>query len=65
MACVDAQKVLYGTYMLSYEAEYWWDNTQQRKETTGTEITWVVLNTAFLEKYFPDDVRSKKKIKFL
>lgn len=34
-------------------------------EVDGTDITWVVLKTEFLEKYFPANVCSKKNIEFL
>ncbi|XP_050920194.1 uncharacterized protein LOC127137814 [Lathyrus oleraceus] len=34
-------------------------------EVDGTDITWVVLKTEFLEKYFPANVHSKKNIEFL
>lgn len=65
MACADAQKVLYVTHMLSQEAEYWWDNARQRFEANGIALTWAIFRGAFLEKYFPTDVRSKKEIEFL
>lgn len=37
----------------------------QRLKTVGIDITWVVSRAHFLEKYFPEDVRSKKEIKSL
>lgn len=51
--------------MLSEEAKDWWDNTRQRLKVVGVEITWIVFRVKFLEKYFPEDVHSKKKIEFL
>ncbi|XP_050888712.1 uncharacterized protein LOC127093855 [Lathyrus oleraceus] len=51
--------------MLLEEVEDWWDNARQRLEIVGTEITWVVFRVHFLEKYFLEDVRSKKEIEFL
>ncbi|XP_050920261.1 uncharacterized protein LOC127137897 [Lathyrus oleraceus] len=65
MPCPDAQQVLYGTHMLSEEAEYWWDNARHRFRASGTMVTWVVFGATFLEKYFPVDVRNKKEIEFL
>ncbi|XP_050877262.1 uncharacterized protein LOC127081016 [Lathyrus oleraceus] len=65
MACTEAQKVQFGTHMLSGEAEDWWDNTRQILEAIGTKITWVVFRKEFLENYFPEDVRGKKEIEFL
>ncbi|XP_057415007.1 uncharacterized protein LOC130709896 [Lotus japonicus] len=65
MNCTDAQKVQFGTHMLEKEAEDWWDNTVQRFEGDGMEITWDLFKGAFLEKYYPEDVRGKKEIEFL
>lgn len=45
MACEDAQKILYGDYMLSEEVEYWWDNARQRFKANGTMINWVICHT--------------------
>lgn len=65
MACAYAQKILYDCYMLSEEAKYWCDNVRHKFEVNGVVITWVVFKGAFLEKYFPTYVRSKKKVEFL
>ena len=51
--------------MLEGEAEVWWDNSRQRLEVAGTGITWAVFRAEFLEKYFPEDIRSAKEIEFL
>ncbi|XP_050920245.1 uncharacterized protein LOC127137869 [Lathyrus oleraceus] len=61
----DAQKVQFGTHMLEKEAEDWWRNTIQRFDEDGIEVTWALFRDAFLEKFFPEDVRGKKEIKFL
>ncbi|XP_050896568.1 uncharacterized protein LOC127103345 [Lathyrus oleraceus] len=65
MAYTEEHKELFGTHMFSEEAEDCWDNTRQRLEVVGAEITWVVFRLKFLEKYFPKDVCSKKEIEFL
>ncbi|XP_050895762.1 uncharacterized protein LOC127102434 [Lathyrus oleraceus] len=65
ITCTEAQKVQFGTHMLSEEAEDWWDNTRQILEAIDTEITWVVFRKEFMEKYFPEDVRGKREIEFL
>lgn len=65
MASTEDQQGLFGTHMLSEEAEDWWDNAHQRMEDEGTEVTWVVFITSFIEKYFSKDVRSKKETEFL
>jgi len=36
MNCANAQKVQYGTHMLSEEAKDWWDNSRRRLEAAGT-----------------------------
>ncbi|XP_050890855.1 uncharacterized protein LOC127096312 [Lathyrus oleraceus] len=58
----DAQKVQFGTHMLEKEAEDWWRNIVQRFDEDGIEVTWALFRDAFLEKYFPEDVRGKKEI---
>ena len=65
MACTEKQKEMFGTHKLSEEAEDWWDNACQRMQDKGTEITQHVFITNFLDKYFPENVRSKKEIELL
>ncbi|XP_058772200.1 uncharacterized protein LOC131646046 [Vicia villosa] len=65
MNCTDAQKVQFGTHKLEKEAEDWWNNTAQRFCDDGTVVTWEIFHEAFLEKYFPEDVRGKKEVEFL
>lgn len=62
---IEAQKVQFGTHMLTEEDDDWWGNTRQRLEVAGNEITWVVFKGEFLERYFPEDVCGKKEIEFL
>lgn len=64
MACIEVQKVQFGIHMLLEEAEVRWHNVHQRPEAVGTEITWVVFRTHFLETYFLKDMCGKE-IKFL
>ncbi|XP_058760911.1 uncharacterized protein LOC131634282 [Vicia villosa] len=61
MNCTDAQKVQFGTHMLEKEAEDWWNNTLQRFEEDGIEVTWDLFRDVFLENYFPEDCRGKKE----
>lgn len=56
---------MFSTHILTEEVEYWWDNTRQRLEATGTYITWDLFKTNFLEQYSLVDACSKKEIKFL
>ena len=65
MACSKEQKVAFGTYTLVEEAKYWWENTRQYLEAKGQALIWENFKRVFLEKYFPEDVRNKKKMEFL
>ncbi|XP_058758173.1 uncharacterized protein LOC131631395 [Vicia villosa] len=65
MNCTDAQRVQFGTHMLEKEAEDWWNNTLQRFEEDGIEVTWDLFRDVFLENYFPEDCRGKKEVEFL
>src|ERR1051325_3589541 len=65
MNCTDAQKVHFGTHMLVKEAEDWWINISQRYDEDNTVVTWAIFRYAFLENYFPEDVRGKKEVEFL
>ncbi|XP_058768830.1 uncharacterized protein LOC131642620 [Vicia villosa] len=65
MNCTDAQKVKFGTHMLEKEAEDWWNNTLQRFEEDGIEVTWDLFRDVFLENYFPEYCRGKKEVEFL
>lgn len=65
IACTEAHKVQFGMHMLTEEADDWWDNTCQRLEVAGNEITWDVFKAEFMERYFLEDVCGMKEIKFL
>ncbi|CAJ2629319.1 unnamed protein product [Trifolium pratense] len=64
MASTDAQRVTLATHMLKGEADRWWGNARQRMQAAGILITWSGFKGAFLEKYFPADVQSKKEMEF-
>ncbi|XP_058741020.1 uncharacterized protein LOC131613363 [Vicia villosa] len=53
------------THMLTKGAEDWWTNTVQIFDEEGVEVTWTLFCGAFLENYFPEDVREKKEVVFL
>jgi len=65
MTCADANKVTFATFMLVEEAENWWRFTKQHLEDERRQITWEVFKQKFLEKYFPKDLRRRKKVEFL
>jgi len=61
----DEQKLLFATYLLNEDAEYWWASMQQHMGTREELVTWANFRTRFLEKYFPDTARKDKKAEFL
>jgi len=65
LQCDDADKVTFTTYAFLEDAENWWDDICHRLQVEGTNVTWALFQKRFLEKYFPEDVREKKKMEFL
>ncbi|XP_058759277.1 uncharacterized protein LOC131632554 [Vicia villosa] len=51
--------------MLSEEADDCWVTTRTELDGDGVAITWAVFRREFMRKYFPEDVRGRKKIEFL
>ena len=43
----DHQKVIFATYMLEMDAEFWWNAVKRLLEDSQTEITWDVFKEAF------------------
>lgn len=65
LRCDDAQKVSYVVYKIKGEAKYWWRGTKHILESQGQQITWQTFQGAFLDKYFPLNVRREKEVEFL
>ncbi|XP_020201827.1 uncharacterized protein LOC109787690 [Cajanus cajan] len=63
--CPLAQKVRLATFMLTADAHFWWEGALQRMIDGGVQLNWDNFKRVFLEKYFPDDVRSQKEVEFL
>src|ERR1051325_10017712 len=51
--------------MLEKESKDTWSNTVQIFDVEGAEVSWALFRDAFLENYFPEDVRGKKEVEFL
>ncbi|XP_020207182.1 uncharacterized protein LOC109792204 [Cajanus cajan] len=51
--------------MLMYDADFWWERALQRMMVEATLVNWGNFKRVFLGKYFLDDVRSQKEVKFL
>ncbi|XP_020208585.1 uncharacterized protein LOC109793532, partial [Cajanus cajan] len=65
MDCPLTQKVKLATFMLTADAHFWWEGALRRMIDGGVHLNWDNFKKAFLEKYFPDDVRSQKEMEFL
>nr|KYP43272.1 hypothetical protein KK1_035300 [Cajanus cajan] len=65
MECPLAQKVKLATFMLTANAQFLWEGALRRMIDGGVHLTWDNFKRVFLEKYFPDDVRSWKEMEFL
>jgi Retrotransposon gag protein len=64
--CTEEQKAKFASRMLKGEAFYWWQSQKPLLEQEGDEpITWEQFQAAFLEKYFPMDLRKEKEVEFL
>jgi len=65
MNCADEHKLLFATYLLNDDAEYWWAEMQQQMQTRQEQVEWTSFRTQFLEKYFPDTTRQDREAEFL
>ena len=57
------QKIVYASYCLKGEANYWWESMRVI-EGEGV-IPWARFNELFLEKYFPVFMQNQMELKFL
>ena len=65
METTDTQKVTYAFYALIGEAKQWWKGVRGLLESARTPITWETFQNAFLEKYFPANVKDAKELEFM
>ncbi|XP_058784341.1 uncharacterized protein LOC131659123 [Vicia villosa] len=63
--CPPGARVLYATYLLLGDAEYWWRSTRLMMEGAHEEVNWEAFKTKFLDKYFPISARTKLGDDFL
>ncbi|XP_068501373.1 uncharacterized protein [Phaseolus vulgaris] len=64
-SCPEDKKLVFATYLLSGEAEFWWMGAQQMMEARDEVLDWESFRVKFLEKYFPDSARFAKEAEFL
>ena len=65
LACTDYQKVVFATYMLEADAEFWWNGVKRLLGDSQTEVTQDVFKEAFYQKYFLASIRNAKELEFL
>jgi len=65
LECTDAQRLLFITFLLVADAEYWWQGMQRLMQTRGEEVTWATFRTRFLEKYFLNSASHEREAEFL
>lgn len=61
----EEQKLVFSTFMLAGEAEYWWRGMRQLMNAEGEKINWVNFRTRFLERYFPESAKYEREAEFL
>ncbi|XP_068483219.1 uncharacterized protein [Phaseolus vulgaris] len=64
-SCPENKKLVFATYLLSKEAEFWWMGAQQMMEARDEVLDWESFRVKFLEKYFSDSARFAKEAEFL
>ncbi|XP_057452222.1 uncharacterized protein LOC130744042 [Lotus japonicus] len=57
--------IAYASYLFHEEARNWWVHAKSRITPPDGVLTWSIFKEAFLEKYFPADVKGKKETEFL
>ncbi|XP_068483293.1 uncharacterized protein [Phaseolus vulgaris] len=64
-SCPEDKKLVFATYLLSGEAEFWWMGAQQMMEARAEVLDWESFRVRFPEKYCPDSARFAKEAEFL
>ena len=45
MNCTDEHKLLFATYLLNNDVEYWWAGIQQQMQTRDEQVEWTSFRT--------------------
>ena len=64
-SCPEDKNLVFATYLLSGEVEFWWMGAQQMMEARAKVLDWECFRVKFLEKYFPDSAGFAKEAEFL
>ncbi|XP_052724121.1 uncharacterized protein LOC128193959 [Vigna angularis] len=65
ISCPKDKKVIFATFLLIGEAEYWWSGFKRLMESNREVVTWENFKDKFLEKYFPSHTKFTKELEFL
>ncbi|GMH17740.1 hypothetical protein Nepgr_019581 [Nepenthes gracilis] len=63
--CPAGDMVLYATHKLAGEAHHWWEMQKRIFNMPERDISWEMFEAAFLEKYFPSNIRGQMEDEFL
>ena len=64
MGCPENRKVSYATFMLTGEAEIWWQGVRSMLAAREETVTWEMFKDLFLGKFFPPSARLEKEREF-
>ena len=65
MKCPEDQKLQCAVFVLTDDAEIWWQSAERSVVTTGGSITWAQFKERFYEKYFSTNTRYNKRLEFM
>ena len=65
MGLNEEEKVEFAIYQLKDVAQVWYNMSVDGRKPGEVPITWDILNTAFLEKFFPKELREAKVEEFI
>ncbi|XP_043705407.1 uncharacterized protein LOC122655266 [Telopea speciosissima] len=65
LQCNDTDKIRCATYQLQGHADAWWHSSKEHFLAKYPNATWAQFTEAFLENYFPRNIREKKEVEFM
>ena len=65
VTCSEEEKVTFAAHVLKQESDHWWRGAKAYLIATGVPLTWDTFCKAFLDKYFPANMRKQKNREFV
>jgi len=62
MNCEDEKKLLFATYLLNENAEYWWAGMQQQMQTREEQVHWISFRTDSWRNIFLTQLGRTRKL---